>query len=166
MNALVDRFGDKVAILGFPCNQFGHQSNESNDEFLNTLRHVRPGNGFEPKMDLFGKINVNGQGAHPLFVFLRRKLKYPEDDEGVKDTKNQGVADTEYLVSSRGAFDGSTVVPWTPITRTDVAWNFEKFLCDAEGVPVKRYSRYFPTAAIAEDFELLLAGKPLTHPHA
>jgi len=40
MNALAEKYGDKVAILGFPCNQFGHQTNENNDEFLNTLKHV------------------------------------------------------------------------------------------------------------------------------
>ena len=48
MNALAEKYGDKVAILGFPCNQFGHQTNEGNDEFMNTLKFVRPGNGFEP----------------------------------------------------------------------------------------------------------------------
>ena len=48
MNALAEKYGDKLTILGFPCNQFGHQTNEGNDEFLNTLKHVRPGGGFEP----------------------------------------------------------------------------------------------------------------------
>ena len=45
MNALVDKFGDKIAVLGVPSNQFGHQTNEGDDEFVNTLKHVRPGNG-------------------------------------------------------------------------------------------------------------------------
>lgn len=211
MNELVERFGSKVAVLGFPCNQFGHQTNESSEEFMNTLRHVRPGKGFEPKIDLFSKVNVNGAQAHPIFAFLRRVLKYPEDDEGIKDSKGNGMPDTEYLVSSRDAFDGTTVVLWSPVSalsshcscvqlvlrclapstqgtntdslhfcplrvfsphapsvpqvsRTDVAWNFEKFLCDKDGIPVKRYSRYYPTAAIAADLELLLDGKPLSHP--
>ena len=30
MNALAEKYGDKVAILGYPCNQFGHQTNEDN----------------------------------------------------------------------------------------------------------------------------------------
>ena len=86
MNSLADKFGDKLAILGFPCNQarpthaharrstrepaeltalyacsqFGHQTNEGDDEFLNTLKHVRPGGGFEPAatVDIFAKTNV------------------------------------------------------------------------------------------------------------
>ena len=37
-----------MAILGYPCNQFGHQTNEDNAEFLNTLKYVRPGGNFEP----------------------------------------------------------------------------------------------------------------------
>lgn len=45
-----------------------------------------------------------------------------------------------------------------------MSWNFEKFLCDKDGIPVKRYSRYYPTAQIKKDLELLLAGKPLSHP--
>lgn len=45
-----------------------------------------------------------------------------------------------------------------------MSWNFEKFLCDKDGIPVKRYSRYYPTAQIKKDLELLLAGKPLIHP--
>jgi len=67
MNALAEKYGDKVAILGFPCNQFGHQTNEDNSEFLNTLKHVRPGGGFEPAptVTLFEKTDVNGLDAHP-----------------------------------------------------------------------------------------------------
>ena len=68
MNALADKYGDKVEILGFPCNQFGHQTNENNDEFLNTLKHVRPGGGFEPKATIFEKTDVNGADAAPLLT--------------------------------------------------------------------------------------------------
>ena len=28
MNSLAEKYGDKLGILGFPCNQFGHQTNE------------------------------------------------------------------------------------------------------------------------------------------
>jgi glutathione peroxidase len=71
MNSLVDKFGDKLAVLAVPCNQFGHQTNEDDAEFLNTLKYVRPGNNFEPKMDIFAKTNVNGATAHPLFKWAR-----------------------------------------------------------------------------------------------
>jgi len=59
MNMLSKAFGDKLNILGVFSNQFGHQTNEKNCEIRNTLRYVRPGNGFQSNADLFGKVNVN-----------------------------------------------------------------------------------------------------------
>ena len=43
--------------------------------------------------------------------------------------------------------------------RTDISWNFEKFLIDATGQPFKRYSSHFHTKNIADDIEALLAKK-------
>ena len=156
MNALADKYGDKVAVLGFFCNQFGHQTNENNDEILNTLKFVRPGDGFEPAdgVTLFEKTDVNGADAAPLFKWLKSEMLIPSDE--MVDTKGNGVADEDALVLPRGAFGGSTVVLWTPVARSDIAWNFEKFLVGPDGAPVKRYSRYFDTNAIAGDIDQLL----------
>lgn len=156
MNALADKYGDKVAILGFPCNQFGHQTNEGNDEFLNTLQYVRPGNGFKPAdtVDIFEKVDVNGADAHPIFKELKAANPIPAGE--MVDTKGNGCADEDALVLPRGAFGGSTVVLWTPVARSDIAWNFEKFLVGPDGEPVKRYSRFFDTNAIAADIDALL----------
>jgi len=155
MNILAEKYGDKLAILGFPCNQFGHQTNENNDEFLNTLKFVRPGNNFEPKATIFEKTDVNGADAAPLFKWLKSELRAPSDEEFV-DTKGNGVADPDALVLPRGAFGGSTVVLWTPVGRSDIAWNFEKFLVGPDGAALKRYSRFFDTNAIASDIDALL----------
>jgi len=156
MNSLAEKYGDKVNILGFFCNQFGHQTNENNDEILNTLKHVRPGGGFEPAstVTLFEKIDVNGADAHPLFKWLKSEMMIPSDE--MADTKGNGVADPDALVLPRGAFGGSTVVLWTPVARSDIAWNFEKFLVSPDGESVKRYSRYFDTNAIAADIDAFL----------
>jgi len=154
MNALADKYGDKVAILGFPCNQFGHQTNENNDEFLNTLKHVRPGGGFEPKGTIMEKTDVNGADAAPLFKWLKSEMMVPAGE--MVDTKGNDVADEDALVLPRGAFGGSTVVLWTPVARSDIAWNFEKFLVGPDGAPVKRYSRFFDTNDIAADIDALL----------
>ena len=27
---------------------------------------------------------------------------------------------------------------WSPVTRADIAWNFEKFLINKDGIPIKR----------------------------
>ena len=52
--------------------------------------------------------------------------------------------------------DDVQAVLWTPVARSDIAWNFEKFLVGPDGAPVKRYSRYFDTNDIAADIEALL----------
>lgn len=156
MNSLAEKYGDKVKILGFPCNQFGHQTNEGDEEFLNTLKYVRPGNNFEvnSEITLMQKCNVNGADALPVFKWLKNESPIPFGDW--EDTKGNGCADNDALVLPRGGFGGTTVVLWTPVARSDIAWNFEKFLVDGEGNLVKRYSRFFPTEEIASDIDALL----------
>jgi len=156
MNSLAEKYGDKVGILGFPCNQFGHQTNEGNDEFLNTLKYVRPGDGFEPAptITLFEKCDVNGADAAPVFKWLKSEIMFPSDESA--DTKENGYGDDDILVLPRGGFGGTTVTLWTPVARSDIAWNFEKFLVDKEGKVVKRYSRFYDTNAIAADIDALL----------
>lgn len=154
MNELAMKFGDSLAVLGFPCNQFGHQTNENENEFLNTLKYVRPGNGFEPAFDVFSKVNVNGAAAHPLFKWMRSVIKIPMDGDG--DSKGNGCDDVDALILPRGAFDSTTITLWSPVSRTDIAWNFEKFLLDQNGNVVKRYSRFYPTSKIADDIQALL----------
>ena len=56
MNELCEKFGDALVILAFPTNQFGHQENGDGREILDTIKHVRPGNGFEPKCILLDKV--------------------------------------------------------------------------------------------------------------
>jgi len=156
MNALAEKYGDKVAILGFPCNQFGHQTNEGDSEFLNTLKYVRPGDGFEldPSITIFAKADVNGADALPVFKWLKSEIMIPAGD--LSDTKGNGCADIDALILPRGGFGGTTVSLWTPVCRSDIAWNFEKFLVGPDGALVKRFSRYYDTNAIASDIDALL----------
>jgi glutathione peroxidase len=67
LQALQDRFaGQGFSVLGFPCNQFGHQEPGSDDEirqFCETTYRI--------DFPLFAKIDVNGPRAHPLFVYLK-----------------------------------------------------------------------------------------------
>ena len=61
------RYAEKgLRILGFPCNQFGGQ--EPNDEAA--IKEFVKGYGVE--FDMFSKIHVNGNDAHPLYVFLKK----------------------------------------------------------------------------------------------
>ena len=145
-------------ILGFPTNQFGHQENSSGEtEIMNALKHVRPGNGFEPKCIMFDKVRessklfqmvnrktvihlqviANGEGEHPVFTWLKNELPVPSDDS------ESLMGDPKFIV-------------WKPVRRSDIAWNFEKFLINSEGEAVKRYSKSFQTAHISKDIDALI----------
>ncbi len=56
-------------ILGFPCNQFGQQEPGDAAAIAATC-HARYGVTFP----LFARVEVNGPGAHPLFVWLTQVL--------------------------------------------------------------------------------------------
>ena len=57
-----------LAVLGFPCDQFGHQ--EPGDEA--SIAEFCELN-FGVTFPLFAKVEVNGDGAHPLFRWLRQE---------------------------------------------------------------------------------------------
>ncbi len=57
-----------LAVLGFPCNQFGNQDPGSNDE-ISDFCQLNYGVSFP----MFGKVEVNGDDAHPLFSWLRQE---------------------------------------------------------------------------------------------
>jgi len=132
MNQLCKKFPDKLAVLAFPSNQFGHQENNDNSELLSLLKHVRPGDGFKPLMEIFSKIDVNGKDEHPLFASLKKSLPFPHD-------------------APDALIDNPSLIIWNPVRRSDISWNFEKFLVGPDGIPVKRYSRAFLTSDIEED---------------
>ena len=53
------------AVLGFPCDQFGHQEPGGADE-IGAFCELNYGVSFP----MFAKVEVNGPGAHPLFQYL------------------------------------------------------------------------------------------------
>lgn len=118
---LLDKFQD-LRVLAFPCNQFGLQEPGENHEILNGIRYVRPGNDFQlpQNVQMFAKVEVNGQKQNPLFEFLK-----------------QSCPPTVLDISKREQ------IYWNPIRINDITWNFEKFLIDREGIP--RF-RFHPTA--------------------
>ncbi len=57
-----------LVILGFPCNQFGKQEPGTEQEIKEFCRL-----NYGVTFPMFSKIEVNGEGAHPLYVHLTRK---------------------------------------------------------------------------------------------
>lgn len=127
MNALAEYYeGQDFVILGFPCNQFGLQEpGATADELLNGVRYVRPGGGFEPRMTIFQKTQVNGDSEDPIYTFLKSGCEY---------------TDTDF---SSGLY-------YEPLRVGDLHWNFEKFLINREGKPVYRYH---PSVVDPEDLK-------------
>jgi glutathione peroxidase len=67
LEELFETYKDRgFTVLGFPCNQFGSQDPGSNDE-ITEFCQLNYGVSFP----MFGKIEVNGSGAEPLFEHLK-----------------------------------------------------------------------------------------------
>jgi glutathione peroxidase len=80
LEALHRRFAERgFAVLGFPCDQFGHQ--EPGDEAeIKGFCATR----FEVTFPMFAKTEVNGPQAHPLFRELKRAAPGLLGTEGIK----------------------------------------------------------------------------------
>ena len=58
-----------LRILGFPCNQFGKQE-PGNEAEIKAFAA-----GYNVHFDMFSKIEVNGDGAHPLWKWMKKQPK-------------------------------------------------------------------------------------------
>jgi glutathione peroxidase len=70
---------DGLEILGFPCNQFGKQDPGSNDEIMEFCQL-----NYGVSFPMFGKIEVNGSGADPLFQYLKKEAPGALGTQGIK----------------------------------------------------------------------------------
>ena len=69
LEALYEKYQDQgFLVLDFPCNQFFRQAPGS-DEEINQFCSMR----FNTKFPRFKKIDVNGDNADPLFVYLEKQ---------------------------------------------------------------------------------------------
>jgi glutathione peroxidase len=57
-----------LAVLGFPCNQFGAQEPGNADEIKNFCSLT-----YDVTFPMFAKLDVNGDGTHPLFAHLKKE---------------------------------------------------------------------------------------------
>jgi len=79
------------AILGFPCDQFGHQEPGDADE----IKHFCS-TSYDVTFPLFAKIEVNGGGAHPLYRWLK------SEQAGLLGTEAIKWNFTKFLVDAQG----------------------------------------------------------------
>ncbi|WP_167612562.1 glutathione peroxidase [Maribellus sediminis] len=70
LEELNKKYKDKgLAILGFPCNQFGNQE-PGDEKSISEGCLINYGVTFQ----MFSKVDVNGENAHPLFDYLKNEL--------------------------------------------------------------------------------------------
>ena len=87
-----------LTVLGFPCDQFGHQ--EPGDEAQ--IRQFCSLN-YEVSFPLFAKIEVNGGHAHPLYRWLKREGKGVLGSEAIKWNFTKFLVDPDGQVVRRYA---------------------------------------------------------------
>jgi len=80
LEAMYKKFKDKgLVVLGFPCDQFGHQ--EPGDE--NEIKQFCS-LSYDVSFPLFAKVEVNGDDAHPLYKYLKSASPGVLGTEGIK----------------------------------------------------------------------------------
>jgi glutathione peroxidase len=93
--------GRGLAVLGFPCNQFGAQEPGSEAEIGQFSSSC-----YDVTFPLFAKIEVNGKGTHPLFDLLKREAP------GVAGSTSVKWNFTKFLVAP----DGRVLRRYAPTT--------------------------------------------------
>jgi len=68
-----------LVVLGFPCNQFGSQDPGSNADIESFCQ-----SNYGVSFQMMGKIDVNGNNAHPLYVWLKEQAPGILGSEGIK----------------------------------------------------------------------------------
>ncbi len=68
-----------LAVLGFPCDQFGHQEPGDEAEIKNFCS-----TSYDVTFPMFAKIEVNGEGTHPLYKWLKSEGKGILGSESIK----------------------------------------------------------------------------------
>jgi glutathione peroxidase len=69
LEALYRKYKDRgLVVLGFPCDQFGHQEPGGEAEIASFCEL-----NYGVTFPLMAKVEVNGPGTHPVFAFLKRR---------------------------------------------------------------------------------------------
>jgi glutathione peroxidase len=135
LEKLYKEYKDKgLEILGFPCNQFAAQDPGSDAEIQNFCKL-----NFGVTFQMFSKIAVRGEEAHPLYKYLTETAPY----EGIDDKTEAGNFLLGYIKEHYPEF----------LKDNSIKWNFTKFLIDKKGNLVKRFESPIEPSDIAKEIE-------------
>ena len=93
LQKLHEQYGDKLVIIGFPCNQFLKQEPEGEEEIKGFCQK-----NYGVEFLMASKIEVKGKGQHPIYAWLTNKSL-----NGKKDSK-VGWNFQKYLVDEEGNY--------------------------------------------------------------
>jgi len=109
-----------LEVLDFPCNQFGQQA-------PGTIQEIRQfcSANFDIQFPQFDKIEVNGANEDPLYTYLKAQKGF----SGFDLNDQTGKFMDEMLRKQDADYD----------KKSDIKWNFTKFLVSRDGRVLKRY---------------------------
>ena len=137
LEALYQKYKDQgFVIIGFPCDQFGHQEPGTNEEIAEFCR-LNYGVTF-PLMD---KVDVNGDNAHPVFKWLYSEKPFAGFGDG--DT-------ARFMDGMLSRMDPDYA------SNPDIKWNFTKFLIDRKGRVIARFEPTVTPEQLENDIAQLL----------
>lgn len=105
LQALHEKYADQgLAILGFPCNQFGKQEPGTADEIRDFCTK-----NYGVEFDMFSKVEVNGDGACDLYKYLTELDTQPKGPGKISWNFEKFLLDR----------DGNVIARFEPRTRPD-----------------------------------------------
>ena len=121
LEALYEKYrSEGLEILDFPCNQFGQQAPGTIQEI-----HQFCSINFDIQFPQFDKVEVNGANEAPLYTWLKAQKGFSGFD--VNDQRGKFM--DEMLRKQDADYD----------KKSDIKWNFTKFLVSRDGRVLKRY---------------------------
>lgn len=117
LQELHEKYYDQgLRILAFPCNQFGGQEPGSDEQIQQFCKLT-----YDVSFPVFSKIQVNGNDADPIFVFLKKQAPGLLGSEGIKWNF------TKFLIDGKG----KVVERYAPTTTpTAIAKDIERLLAN------------------------------------
>jgi glutathione peroxidase len=107
LEALYEKYKDKLVIVGFPANNFGAQEPGSNEEIKQFCKKE-----YSVTFPMAEKVSVKGDDIHPLYKWL---------------------VDQSKEMAKKVPADNSKDLVWKKFLSDPVIWNFTKFLLDENG---------------------------------
>lgn len=103
LEELHKKYGDKLVVIGFPCNQFGGQEPGAPEEIESFCKK-----NYGVSFLMTEKIDVKGENQHAVYQWLTNKSQNGVDDYSIKWNFNKFMIDEDGKLI---AYFGSSVKP-------------------------------------------------------